>query len=62
MKFKNRICPKCGAIMESLNTDSPNDMQGFRCPNRKNHPATSELVVYPDKISIVIVDKFHYLN
>ena len=24
LRFKTRYCPKCGAIMETLNTDSPN--------------------------------------
>lgn len=41
LRFKTRYCPKCGAIMETLNTDSPNVMQGFRCPNRNSHLSTS---------------------
>ncbi|WP_255465414.1 hypothetical protein [Nitrosopumilus sp. b3] len=39
--MKTRICKKCGAVLEHLESDSPNGMQGYRCPNRKNHPATS---------------------
>jgi len=39
--MKTRFCEKCGAIMEELNVDSPSNMRGFRCPNRKSHPSTS---------------------
>ncbi|EIJ66268.1 hypothetical protein BD31_I0375 [Candidatus Nitrosopumilus salaria BD31] len=38
--MRTRLCEKCGAVMERLDVDSPTNMIGFRCPNRKDHPST----------------------
>ena len=35
--MKTRICEKCGGMMEKLKVDSPTNMIGFRCPNKKCH-------------------------